>query len=40
MGAYDWYNEADASGNPSQPNAFITNIQTLTQNSLNYLIGQ
>jgi len=39
MGAYDWYNEADASGNPSQPNAFITNIQTLTQNSLNYLIG-
>ena len=40
MGAYDWYNEADASGNPSQPNAFITNIKTLTQNSLNYLIGQ
>ena len=40
MGAYDWYNEADASGNPSQPNAFITNIQNLTQNSLNYLIGQ
>jgi len=40
MGAYDWYNEADASGNPSQPNAFITNIRTLTQNSLNYLIGQ
>ncbi len=40
MGAYDWYNEPDANGNPSQPNAFITNIQTLTQNSLNYLIGQ
>lgn len=40
MGAYDWYNEADAAGNPSQPNAFITNIRTLTLNSLNYLIGQ
>ncbi|AWH86346.1 hypothetical protein HYN59_15065 [Flavobacterium album] len=40
MGAYDWYNEPDANGNPSQPNSFITNIQTLTQNSLNYLIGQ
>lgn len=40
MGAYDWYNEPDANGNPSQANAFITNIQTLTQNSLNYLIGQ
>ena len=40
MGAYDWYNETDASGNPSQANAFITNIRTLTQNSLNYLIGE
>lgn len=40
MGAYDWYNEPDANGNPSQANAFITNIHTLTQNSLNYLIGQ
>jgi len=40
MGAYDWYNEADASGNPSQANTFITNIRTLTQNSLNYLMGQ
>jgi hypothetical protein len=40
MGAYDWYNEADASGNPSQPNSFIENIHTLTQNSINYLVGQ
>ena len=40
MGAYDWYNEANAAGNPSQPNGFITNIQTLTLNSINYLIGQ
>jgi len=40
MGAYDWYNEPDANGNPSQANAFITNIRTLTQNSLNYLIGE
>lgn len=39
MGAYDWYNEPDSNGNPSQANAFITNIQTLTQNSLNYLIN-
>ena len=37
MGAYDWYNEADASGNPSQANAFIGNIRLLTQNSINYL---
>jgi len=39
MGAYDWYNEADANGTPSQANAFITNIRTLTQNSINYLIA-
>lgn len=37
MGAYDWYNEADSGGNPSQPNAFIGNIHLLTQNSINYL---
>jgi hypothetical protein len=40
MGAYDWYNEPDNNGNPSQPNAFISNIHILTQNSLNYLIGE
>lgn len=38
MGAYDWYNENDASGNPSQPNGFIKNIRLLTANSINYLV--
>lgn len=37
MGAYDWYNEANSNGVPSQTNEFITNIKLLTQNSINYL---
>lgn len=37
FGAYDWYNETNAAGVPSQPNSFITNIQLLTKNSLVYL---
>ena len=37
MGAYDWYNETNSSGVPSQANEFITNIKLLTQNSINYL---
>jgi len=37
-GAYDWYNEPDANGNPSQANSYLINIKILTQNSLNYLI--
>ena len=37
MGAYDWHNEANNSGVPSQPNEFLKNIKTLTQNSINYL---
>ena len=37
MGAYDWYNEDDSSGTPSQANGFIDNIKLLTANSLNYL---
>lgn len=37
MGAYDWYNEDNAQGTPSQPNGFIGNIRLLTQNSINYL---
>jgi hypothetical protein len=37
MGAYDWYNETNSSGVPSQANEFITNIRLLTQNSINYL---
>ncbi|MDX6182797.1 DUF4960 domain-containing protein [Flavobacterium sp. Fl-77] len=37
MGAYDWYNETNSSGVPSQVNEFITNIKLLTQNSINYL---
>lgn len=40
MGAYDWYNEANSSGVPSQANEFITNIKLLTQNSINYLSGK
>ena len=40
MGAYDWYNETNSSGVPSQANEFITNIKTLTQNSINYLAGK
>lgn len=40
MGAYDWYNEANSSGVPSQANEFITNIKLLTQNSINYLAGK
>ncbi|MFP9100775.1 DUF4960 domain-containing protein [Flavobacterium sp. RHBU_24] len=39
LGAYDWYNEPDANGNPSQANGYINNIQTLTLNSINYLIN-
>ncbi|MBF4485007.1 DUF4960 domain-containing protein [Flavobacterium sp. CSZ] len=37
MGAYDWYNEANSSGVPSQSNEFMGNIKLLTQNSINYL---
>lgn len=37
MGAYDWYNETNSSGVPSQANEFINNIKLLTQNSINYL---
>lgn len=37
MGAYDWYNETNSSGVPSQANEFINNIRILTQNSINYL---
>lgn len=37
MGAYDWYNETNSSGVPSQANEFIGNIRLLTQNSINYL---
>lgn len=37
MGAYDWYNETNSSGVPSQSNEFINNIKILTQNSVNYL---
>ena len=37
MGAYDWFNENDAKGNPSQPNRYIENIKTLTANTLKYL---
>lgn len=37
MGAYDWYNETNSSGVPSQANEFIGNIKLLTQNSINYL---
>lgn len=39
MGAYDWYNETNSSGVPSQANEFIGNIKLLTQNSINYLGG-
>lgn len=39
MGAYDWFNEANSSGAPSQANEFIGNIKLLTQNSINYLAG-
>lgn len=37
MGAYDWYNETNSSGVPSQSNEFLSNIKLLTQNSINYL---
>lgn len=37
MGAYDWYNES-TNGNPSKANAYLDNIKTLTENSLNYLV--
>lgn len=37
FGAYDWYNENDAQGTPSQANSFLSNIQTLTQNTIEYL---
>ena len=37
MGAYDWYNETNSSGVPSQSNGFLNNIKILTQNSINYL---
>lgn len=39
MGAYDWYNENDANGNPSKANGYIDNIKTLTSNTLKYLAG-
>lgn len=39
MGAYDWFNENDANGNPSQSNRFIENIKVLTANTLKYLAG-
>lgn len=39
MGAYDWYNEDNSNGVPSQANEFIGNIKLLTQNSINYLAG-
>lgn len=38
MGAYDWYNETNSSGVPSQANEFLNNIKLLTQNSINYLV--
>ena len=37
FGAYDWYNEADASGTPSQTNGFRSNIERLTENTIKYL---
>lgn len=37
MGAYDWYNEPDSSGNPSQSNELIGNIELMTKNTINYL---
>ena len=37
MGAYDWYNEANSIGVPSQSNEFLKIIKVLTQNSINYL---
>lgn len=37
LGAYDWYNENNANGDPSESNGFIGNIQLLTKNSLDYL---
>ncbi|WP_348800024.1 DUF4960 domain-containing protein [Flavobacterium adhaerens] len=40
MGAYDWYNETNSSGVPSQANEFITNIKALTKNSIKYLAGK
>ncbi|MEO8254206.1 MAG: DUF4960 domain-containing protein, partial [Flavobacterium sp.] len=40
MGAYDWYNENNSSGVPSQSNEFLSNIKILTQNSINYLAGK
>lgn len=39
IGAYDWFNEANSSGVPSQANEFIGNVKLLTQNSINYLAG-
>ncbi len=37
FGAYDWYNETNADGVPSAPNGFLSNIQQLTRNSIDYL---
>lgn len=37
MGAYDWYNETNSNGNPSQANGFLGNIKQLTKNSIKYL---
>ncbi|WP_207434818.1 DUF4960 domain-containing protein [Sabulibacter ruber] len=37
FGAYDWFNEPDANGTPSQANAFRSNIERLTENSIKYL---
>ena len=40
FGAYDWYNETNADGVPSAPNGFLSNIQQLTRNSIDYLEGE
>lgn len=37
FGAYDWFNEPDASGNPSQSNGYKHNIERLTENAIRYL---
>ena len=39
FGAYDWHNETNAEGVPSAPNGFLSNIQQLTRNSIDYLEG-
>lgn len=37
FGAYDWFNEPDANGTPSQANGFRSNIERLTENAIKYL---